>query len=53
VGSLYKVLAKVLANRLHSVMECVISKPQLAFVHGRQILDRILVANDWSAMLGV
>jgi hypothetical protein len=46
VGSLYKVLAKLLANRLSSVMSRVISDTQSAFVKGRQILDGIMVANE-------
>ncbi|PNX56231.1 cysteine-rich receptor-like protein kinase, partial [Trifolium pratense] len=39
VGSLYKILAKVLANRLRQVMGSVISEAQTAFVKNRQILD--------------
>jgi len=46
VGSMYKILAKVLANRLRSVIGSVISETQSAFVKGRQILDGILVANE-------
>jgi hypothetical protein len=46
VGSLYKVLAKLLANRLKNVIGSVISDTQSAFVKGRQILDGILVANE-------
>jgi hypothetical protein len=46
VGSMYKILAKVLANRLRSVIGSVISDTQSAFVKGRQILDGILVANE-------
>jgi len=46
VGSLYKVLAKLLANRLRSVIGSVISDSQSAFVKGGQILDGILVANE-------
>jgi len=46
VGSLYKSLAKLLANRLSSVMSSVILDTQSAFVKGQQILDGIMVANE-------
>jgi len=46
VGSLYKILAKLLANKLRQVIGSVISEAQSAFVKNRQILDGILIANE-------
>ncbi|RVW12490.1 putative mitochondrial protein [Vitis vinifera] len=43
LGGLYKLLAKVLANRLKRVVGKVVSNSQNAFVRGRQILDASLM----------
>ncbi|RVW72592.1 Transposon TX1 uncharacterized 149 kDa protein [Vitis vinifera] len=46
LGGLYKLLAKVLANRIKNVIGGVISLDQNAFVSSRQILDASLIANE-------
>ena len=44
MGSVYKILAKVLANHLKVVLDQLISESQNSFVGGRQILDSVLIA---------
>ncbi|GAU51064.1 hypothetical protein TSUD_300060 [Trifolium subterraneum] len=46
VGCAYKILSKVLANRLKRVMHRIISNVQSAFVKGRQILNGVMIANE-------
>ena len=46
VGSLYKLLAKVLANRLKQAVGKVVSEYQHAFIQNRQIMDAALIANE-------
>lgn len=38
IRNIYKILTKVLAERLQKVLPSIISYPQGAFVHGQQIL---------------
>ena len=46
MGGLYKILTKVLANRIKRVMGKIISQSQSTFVKGRQILYAVLIANE-------
>jgi hypothetical protein len=46
IGSMYKILSKLLANRLKRVMGKLISKCQSAFLPNRQILDGVVVLNE-------
>ncbi|GKD96154.1 RNA-directed DNA polymerase, eukaryota, reverse transcriptase zinc-binding domain protein, partial [Tanacetum coccineum] len=46
IGSLYKIIAKILANRLVLVLEDLVSDSQSAFVKDRQILDGPFILNE-------
>ena len=46
VNSLYKLIAKVLANRLKKVMSKLVNTAQNTFMARRQILDASLIANE-------
>lgn len=43
---MYKILAKILAERLKKVIPSVISVSQSAFIEGKQIIDPILIAKE-------
>lgn len=46
IGSVYKLIAKVLTGRLQKVMPYLLSETQFTFTKGRQIADRIMIANE-------
>jgi hypothetical protein len=46
MGSIYKIIAKILANKLKIVLEKIISKSSNAFIRGRRDLDLIFIANE-------
>ncbi|GJU31729.1 putative RNA-directed DNA polymerase, eukaryota, reverse transcriptase zinc-binding domain protein [Tanacetum coccineum] len=50
IGIYYKIVAKILANRLSKFIDSIISPEQYAFITGRQILDGPLIHSetiDW------
>ncbi|GLT40917.1 hypothetical protein SLA2020_150140 [Shorea laevis] len=46
IGCVYKLLSKVLANKLKSMLPGIISETQSAFLGGRQLVDGVLVLNE-------
>ena len=46
IGGMYKIIAKLLANRLSVVLGKIISPSQNAFVKRKQTLDSMLIANE-------
>ncbi|GJT95488.1 RNA-directed DNA polymerase, eukaryota, reverse transcriptase zinc-binding domain protein [Tanacetum coccineum] len=46
IGSVYKIIAKILENRLVTVLEDIVSESQYAFVKDRQILDGPFILNE-------
>ncbi|GKD08647.1 putative RNA-directed DNA polymerase, eukaryota, reverse transcriptase zinc-binding domain protein, partial [Tanacetum coccineum] len=46
IGIYYKIIAKILANRLSKVIDKIVSKEQSAFIVGRQILDGPVILSE-------
>lgn len=46
IGSQYKIIAKILANRILKVISTVVSEVQTAYIKGRQIIDGPLLVNE-------
>ena len=46
IGGVYKIIAKLLAERLKKVISKLVNKHQMAFTKGRQIMDAVLIARE-------
>jgi hypothetical protein len=46
VHGIYKIVSKVLSNRMKHVIRYLISDSQTAFIAGRQIINGFMIANE-------
>lgn len=46
IGGIYKIIAKLLAERLKRVINKLVDKQQMTFIKGKQIMDAALIANE-------
>ena len=46
IGCMYKIVAKLLANRLKKIMPFIIDERQTTFIEGRHLLHSVLIANE-------
>ncbi|GJS77471.1 RNA-directed DNA polymerase, eukaryota, reverse transcriptase zinc-binding domain protein [Tanacetum coccineum] len=46
IGSLYKIITKILTNRLVTVLGDIVNEVQSAFIENRQILDDLFILNE-------
>ncbi|GAB2291433.1 hypothetical protein Dimus_038162 [Dionaea muscipula] len=48
-STLYKIIAKMICERLTEVLPCLVDEPQSAFVSGRTIVDNVLLCQELMA----
>ena len=46
IGGVYKIIAKLLAERLKKVISKLVNKHQMAFIKGRLIMDAALIVSE-------
>ena len=47
VGGIYKIIARILVERLKTVLDKLVNNHQMAFIKGRQIMDVALLASEF------